>query len=154
MKNKRIQDAVELFGSGFSCSQAVFAAYSESLGLEKTQALKIAQPFGGGIAQRGELCGAVAGAFLVIGLKHGRTHPDDNAAKETTYELMREFIRRFQQVHGKIVCKELLGFDLSTPQGHDQAVEKGLFENFCPNLVETASRILEELLDWTLTPHN
>ena len=145
--NERIQDAVELFRSGFSCSQAVLAAYSESLDLKRELALKIAQPFGGGIAQRGELCGAVAGAFLVIGLKHGRTRPDDDAAKQTTYGLMREFIRRFQTVHGTIICRELLGYDLSTPEGHDQAAEQGLFDSLCPELVKTAASILEELLE-------
>lgn len=146
MMKERRQEAEELFRSGFSCSQAVFAAYSDSFGLEKNLALKIAQPFGGGIAQRGELCGAVAGAFLAIGLKHGRTQPDDSEAKETTYRLMHEFIRRFHSIHGTIVCKELLGFDLSTPEGHDQAAESGRFENFCPGLVRTSAAILEELL--------
>jgi C_GCAxxG_C_C family probable redox protein len=144
--HERIQDAVGLFRSGFSCSQAVFAAYSEAFGLERELALKIAQPLGGGIAQRGEICGAVSGALLVIGLKHGRTRPDDTAAKETTYRLIHEFIQRFQGAQGTIVCKELLGFDLSTPEGHDQAAEKGLFEDLCPELVRTAASILEELL--------
>ncbi len=144
--NERIHDSVKLFRSGFSCSQAVFSAFSESLGLKKELALKIAQPFGGGIAQRGETCGAAAGAFLVIGLKYGRTRPDDTVAKETTYELMHEFIRRFQTAHGSIVCKELLGHDLSTPEGHDQAAEDGLFESLCPELVKSAATLLEELL--------
>ncbi|NOR14823.1 MAG: hypothetical protein GQ544_03880 [Candidatus Aminicenantes bacterium] len=144
--NDRIQESVEFFRSGFSCSQAVFAAFSESLGLKKELALKIAQPFGGGIAQRGETCGAVAGAYLVIGLKYGRTRPDDSAAKEKTYELVHEFIRRFQATHGSIVCKELLGHDLSTPEGHDRAAEAGLFDSLCPNLVKSAATLLEELL--------
>jgi C_GCAxxG_C_C family probable redox protein len=81
--------AAELYASGFSCSQAVFAAFSEALGLEPMNALKIAQPFGGGIAGTGSTCGAVTGALLVIGLKHGRVRPEDLAAKEKTYALVR-----------------------------------------------------------------
>ena len=71
--DSRIKTAVDRFHEGFSCSQAIFSAFAEKFGLELDTALKISQPFGGGIAQRGETCGAVAGAFLTIGLKFGRT---------------------------------------------------------------------------------
>jgi C_GCAxxG_C_C family probable redox protein len=140
------QRAAESFESGFSCSQAVFAAFSEALGLERTTALKIAQPFGGGIAGTGSTCGAVTGALLVIGLKHGRSRPEDAAAKEKTYALVLEFIKRFRKRHGSIVCRELLGVDLSTPEGHEEARRRGLFSGRCLLFVSQAAEILEEIL--------
>ena len=142
----KIQNAVECFKEGFSCSQAVLSAFSEPLGLDRDIALKISQSFGGGMAHMGETCGAVTGAFMVIGLKHGRTCADDDLAKEKTYELVQEFVRRFNTKHGSIVCKELLGYDISKNDEVKEAQEKGLFDEFCPNLVQSAAEILEDLL--------
>jgi C_GCAxxG_C_C family probable redox protein len=140
------QSAVQSFREGFSCSQAVVAAFSDSFGLEKTVALKISQALGGGLARMGLTCGAVTGALLVIGLKYGRTRPDDDAAKEKTYALAHEFIARFRARYGTIVCRELIGSDLSTQKGHNEAQARGVFESICPNLVGIAAEILEQIL--------
>lgn len=142
----RPQDAAQDFRQGFSCSQAVLAGVSEPLGLDRERALKISQAFGGGMARMGLTCGAVTGAMLAIGLKYGRTRPDDEEAKEKTYRLVHDFIRRFQDRHGSIVCRELIGVDLSTPQGHKLGEERGVFENLCPRLVADAVEILEQIL--------
>jgi len=142
----RAQFAAAEFKRGFSCSQAVFSAVSEVLGLDRQKALQIAQPFGGGIAQMGLTCGAITGAFLAIGLKYGRTRPEDEDAKKKTYGLVRDFIREFKARHGSIVCRELIGVDLSTPEGHKQAVERGVFETLCAHYVRDAVEILERLL--------
>ena len=64
----RIQKAVDLFESGQSCSNAVFAAYSDLLGVEETTACQIASGFGGGIGGREELCGADSGMVLCGGI--------------------------------------------------------------------------------------
>ena len=143
---KSAKAAVEIFESGFSCSQAVFAAFSEALGLERTMALKISQPFGGGIAGTGSTCGALTGALLVIGLRHGRCRPEDLASKEKTYELVREFIKRFEERHGSTICRELIGVDLSTPEGHQEARRRGLFAERCSLFVSSAAEILETIL--------
>jgi C_GCAxxG_C_C family probable redox protein len=124
----------------------VLAAVSEPLGLERETALKISQAFGGGMARMGLTCGAVTGAMLAIGLKHGRTRPEDEGAKEKTYSLVHDFVRQFRERHGSIVCRELLGVDLSTPQGHQRGVERGVFESLCPRLVADAVEILEGIL--------
>jgi len=142
----RAQLAAAEFKQGFSCSQAVFSAFGEALGLDRQKALKIAQPFGGGIAQMGLTCGAVTGALLAIGLKYGRTRPEDKDAKEKTYGLVHDLIREFKARHGSIVCRELIGVDLGTPEGHSQAVDRGVFENFCPKYVRDAVEILEKIL--------
>ncbi|MGD8539669.1 MAG: C-GCAxxG-C-C family protein [Candidatus Aminicenantes bacterium] len=142
----KTQNAINCFKEGFSCSQAILSAFCEPLGLDRTTALKIAQSFGGGMAQMGDTCGAVTGAFMAIGLKHGRTRADDDRAKEKTYELVRDFVQRFRAVHGSIVCKELLGYDLSKEEEMREAQEKKLFDDFCPKLVQTAAAILEDLL--------
>lgn len=145
-KMNRVESAVSCFKEGFSCSQAVFSAYSQLFGLNREISLKLAQAFGGGMAQMGETCGAVTGAFLLIGLKHGRTRAEDEKAKEKTYELVRRFVAAFKRLHGSIRCKELLGYDISTPEGMKKAKENKLFETICPKFVQTAAEIIEEIL--------
>jgi C_GCAxxG_C_C family probable redox protein len=142
----RPQDAERYFRQGFSCSQAVLAAVSKPLGLDTDRALKLAQAFGGGMARMGLTCGAVTGAMLAIGLKYGRTRPEDEEAREKTYGLVHEFIRRFRDRHGSIVCRELIGVDLSSAQGHKQGEERGVFQDLCPKFVSDAVEILEEIL--------
>ncbi len=139
-------EAVRSFQQGFSCSQAVVASLCEPLGLERETAFKISQAFGGGMARMGLTCGAVAGALMVIGLKYGRTRPEDEESKEKTYRLVHEFYRRFRELHGSTVCRELLGIDLSRPEGHKQAEESGVFTRLCPKFVADAVSILEQIL--------
>lgn len=143
---KRTDNAVSCFNEGFSCSQAVLSSYSDLFNLNRNTALKISQPFGGGIAHQGGICGAVSGAFLVIGLKYGRIEAEDLEAREKTYEKVLEFIDRFKGVNGSTICKELLGYDMSTPEGFQQAEEAGLFETLCPKLIQSSMEILEKIL--------
>ncbi len=142
----RTEDALSLFRQGFSCSQAVAAAFAVELGLDRDTALRVSQPFGGGIARRGDWCGAITGAFLAIGLKHGRTRAEDAVARDRTYALVQEFIRRFTDRHGHLRCKDLLGCDIGTPEGQKKAEEMNLHKTRCEDYVRDAVAILEEIL--------
>lgn len=141
-----VERAVSAFREGFSCSQAVFSAYAPGLGLDRETALRISTGFGAGIARMGKTCGAVSGAIMVIGLKHGRSRADDSEARDRTYALADEFARRFESRNGSLACRELLGCDIGTEEGMGRAVKEGLFEDLCPELVRSAAEILEEIL--------
>jgi len=138
--------AVSMFKEGHSCSQSIFAAFAPQLGLDEKTALKIACPFGGGMARMGDTCGAVTGAFMVIGLKHGRVDPEDEAAKEKTYALINRFVERFKSRNTHIACRDLLGYNIGNPKEHEIIEEKGLFDTLCPRLVQDATEILDELI--------
>lgn len=142
----RPETALCLFRQGFSCSQALAAAFAAELGLDREVALRLAQPFGGGIARRADWCGAVTGAFLVIGLKHGRDRAEDTAARDRTYALVNEFIARFAARHGELKCRDLLGCDIGTPEGQKRAEELKLHQTKCEGYVRDAAAFLEELL--------
>ena len=142
----KINHANNGFLTGFNCAQAVFFSFCEELGLEKEYALKISSSFGGGMAHLNETCGAVTGAFMVLGLKYGRTKVEDAAAKEKNYSLVQEFAKRFKDTHGSIRCTELIGFDLSTEEGLKKATEEKRFRTHCPGYVEDAARIVVDLL--------
>ena len=142
----KIDDAVACFNEGFTCGQAVLSAFGEELGLDRELALKIACPFGGGMACMGQTCGAVTGAFMVIGLKHGRTMVEDRTSKEKTYQLTQKFREAFDARNGSIVCRDLLGVDISTPDGMAVAKDKELFKKRCPKFVKDAAEIIHDLL--------
>jgi C_GCAxxG_C_C family probable redox protein len=142
----KVENAVSLFRGGLSCSQAILSTYGETFGLDKKTAIKIAGAFGGGMAHMGETCGAVTGAFMVIGLRFGMNKPGDSEAKQKTYDVTMEFVKRFRDRRKSILCRELLGCEIGTPDGMQQATDKGLFTNLCPELVRDAAKILEELL--------
>ena len=143
INQSRVNDAVACFESGFNCSQAVFCTYCDEFGVDKDTALKIACGLGAGMGRLQETCGAVSGAYLLIGLKHGRGLSDDNSRKEKTYSLVREFAKRFEERNGTTSCRELLGIDLMTAE--KQAASERV-KAVCPKAVRDAAEIIEELL--------
>lgn len=140
----KVQEAVESFGKLHNCCQAVFSTYCEQFGLEKELALKIACGFAAGMGRQGETCGAVTGAYMLIGLKHGKVIQDDNQAKEKTYELVQEFSRKFKERNKFTACKELLGAE---PLTGDRTVLAEKYKVLCPIMVKDAAEIIEELLE-------
>ena len=143
----RVERAVSCFKEGFSCSQAILSSYGEQFGLNREIALKVSGTFGGGMARMGETCGAVTGAFMAIGLKYGNARVEDKQAKERAYSLVREFVDRFKSRNGSIVCRELLGYDISTPEGMKLVKEKKLTTTLCPKFVQDAAEIIEQILE-------
>jgi C_GCAxxG_C_C family probable redox protein len=137
-------NAVDVFNQSFNCSQSVFSTFAVQFGLDKETALKIASPFGAGIARRGEICGAVSGALLVLGLVRGSDKP---AGNDEIYRLAQEFMRRFEQKNGSVLCRDLIDCDISTPEGWQKARETGQFTTVCPAVVREAAEIVQTLLN-------
>jgi len=150
MKKKRTpgraKAAAGKFAGGYRCSEAILAAYGGKAGLSPDQAMKIGCALGGGLGGCGDVCGAVMGAIIVLGLKHGRTDKSDSARRLKTDRQVQAFLEKFRAKHKHIRCNDLIGFDRSTPEGHDIAAAAGVFKKLCPKYVEGAALILEELL--------
>jgi C_GCAxxG_C_C family probable redox protein len=138
------EDAANLFNDGFNCAQSVLAAFSSNHGLDKEKALRLAGSFGGGMARMGETCGAVTGALMVLGLRHGMTQKEDPQAKENNYQEVLKFVDEFKARYGSIRCGDLLGCEISTSAGRQKASDQKLFSTLCPKLVATAVEILEK----------
>ena len=147
MKTKS-QVAVEKFLSGYNCAQAVLYAYGPDLGLDGETALKVATGLGGGMGRRGEVCGAVTGGILALGLKHGRGNQADKSVAEQAYQRTRELMAEFERVHGSCTCRTLLcGCDLQTPEGQRRFKEEDLHRKVCVKCVQTVGEILAGMLD-------
>jgi C_GCAxxG_C_C family probable redox protein len=138
-------EAKGIYKEGFSCSMAVLGAYCEQFGLDKKQAYKVSSGFGGGM-HLDQTCGAVTGAIMVIGLKYGRTRADDVEAKMKTAKMTNEFAKKFKARHGSISCTDLIGCNISTLEGFEEAKKKDLFKQVCPKYVISAAEILDEML--------
>jgi C_GCAxxG_C_C family probable redox protein len=145
LMESRIEDAMDRFKRGFNCAQAVFSAYAPSAGVGEEVALKISTGFGAGMGRQQEVCGAVTGAFMVLGSKRGMTDTADTAGKETTYAQVREFTQRFCRLHGSISCRELLGCDINTEEGKRIYSERRLSALVCLPCVQDACKIIEEI---------
>jgi C_GCAxxG_C_C family probable redox protein len=142
----RTERGLILFQNGFNCSQAVLASFTQDLELPEEKALMIASGFGAGMGRMSRTCGAVTGAFMALGLKAGFFSGETKGAKEVIYRLIREFGDAFAAIHGSLECRELLGFDISTPDGYKEAADSGIFRDACPRFVESAIEITEKLL--------
>ncbi len=138
--------ALTYFSNGFSCSQAVLVSHCEELGLDTEKALKVASAFGGGMGHIGETCGAVTGAFMLIGLKYGKYTKEDTEAKEKTYSLVKRYTSEFKKQHGSVKCKELIPYDISINEELEKAREAHVFTTICPKLVESSVKIVEKIL--------
>jgi C_GCAxxG_C_C family probable redox protein len=144
--SEKIEAAEACFREGFTCSQAVLSVWGGQFGLDRQKALRLASAFGGGMAGLGEVCGAVTGGLMVIGLTHGQTEARDKETKAKNYALVRDFTSRFRARHGSLLCRELIGCDLTTAAGMEAARERGIFAEKCPRFVRSAAEILEEIL--------
>lgn len=137
------EKAVKYFSSNFNCSQSVFTTFAIEQGIDEKFALRLGTNFGGG-ERKGELCGAVAGALMVLGLRCGHCDSEDTEGKSKAYRISEEYMNRFIAKNGSVVCRELLGYDLTKDE--DIIREKNLFNTVCPEMVRTATEILDEMI--------
>lgn len=138
------EKALTYFNEEFHCSQAVFAAFADELGITEEQALKIAHCFNGGM-RKGAICGTCAGALMVLGMKYGQTDKDDSESEVKADEKAVEFLERFKKKNGSYICDELLGCDISTVAGIQYAEEHNCFTKVCPRMIASAVRFLEDM---------
>jgi C_GCAxxG_C_C family probable redox protein len=124
----------------------VLAAFAQDHGLSEDLALRISTGFGSGMGRLCEVCGALTGAFMVLGLRHGKVLTDGTKYgpnTETTYRLVAELARDFTTRNGSILCRELIGHDLGVPEERDRARQLGLFTTICAKCIRDAVELLE-----------
>lgn len=139
------EKAVEYYGNNFNCSQAVFTTFATEMGIDEKLALRLGTNFGGG-ERKGELCGAVAGALMALGLMCGHCDSEDLESKKKAYGISEEFMNRFIAKKGTVVCRELLGYDLTREEDMEIIKRENLFRTVCPEMVRCASEILDEMI--------
>jgi C_GCAxxG_C_C family probable redox protein len=138
------ENAIHYFSNGFNCSQAVLASFGQEYGLSEDDCLRLACAFGGGMARRQMTCGAVTGAFMVLGMKFGRAKNDDISKKAETYEKANEFIEEFIKRNKSVNCRELLrGLNMNDPEDQKLIEAQQLFQTVCVKYVRDAVEIAQ-----------
>jgi C_GCAxxG_C_C family probable redox protein len=109
-------------------------------------ALKISCGLGGGMGRNQEVCGAVTGGILVVGLRHGRGVNDEQSVTVSTYQKTREFMSLFAERNGSYICRELLDdCDLTTEAGQQEFKDQDMKNRICKVCVQSAVEILEQI---------
>jgi C_GCAxxG_C_C family probable redox protein len=140
------KEAQDKFEHQFNCAQSVFAPFAKRLGMDVDLAMKLATPFGGGMGHAGQVCGAVSGGLLAIGLVKGIS-VYDKEKKDACYALAQVFQERFIDLHGDVTCPGLLGLDIGDPEQLQQVRDENLFHSLCPVFVRDAAQLVGELLE-------
>jgi C_GCAxxG_C_C family probable redox protein len=139
----KAQSAIDKFVEGYNCAQSIMFAFCDECGLSQDAALKVACGFGAGMGRKQEVCGAVAGGVMVLGLRHGRGTADGRSVTEALYPTTREFMDAFAVRNGSYLCRDLLsGCDLTSEEGQRHFKEHGLFEKVCKPCVRSAAELL------------
>ncbi len=95
------------FSSGYHCAQSAFLAFAPACDLEQEEAARIAASFGGGVGGMGEICGALNGACIALGILKGDFAPGDLEAKEAHYARVQRIAERFKEVNGSMYCRDI-----------------------------------------------
>ncbi|MCI7803565.1 MAG: C-GCAxxG-C-C family protein [Oscillospiraceae bacterium] len=144
---KKSEKAVELFKNGYNCSQAVFGAFAEELGMDFETAVMLSSSFGGGMGRMREVCGAVSGMFMAAGVKYGYSDPKDTEAKKEHYKRIQELAEKFRERNRYIVCRQLLGLEGSdSSYVPSERTAEYYKKRPCAELVRDAAEIFEEYL--------
>lgn len=144
---KTIEKAIKLYNEEYNCPQAVLCTYADKLGLDQETALKIASPFGGGIARNGKICGAITGGLMVIGLKNWNDGSNKEDSKAEVYKISNQFMDEIKKRNGTLDCERLLGINVSTAEGRGLVKEKNLNVKVCHKVISDVVETLDQIID-------
>jgi len=146
-KNALSEKAAKNFSEGYNCAQSVLLTMFEYWNGKSELVPKIATGFGGGIGRCGSVCGALTGGVMALGIRCGTNEPVLEKRLKA-YESARKLYKHFEKQHGTVLCRELIGYDLSNPKELEKARKSKVFEEKCANYIET---VVEALLEITKT---
>ena len=143
----RREMAIDNFRKGYNCSQSIVLAFQDMLPIDREPAMKMASSFGGGMGRLREVCGSVSGIFMIAGLLYGYDGPETGQVKAEHYAVIQELARRFEEKHGTIICREMLGLSVR----HDSPVPEARTKEYykrrpCTEIIGDAAEILEQLI--------
>jgi len=139
--------AIANFKSGYNCSQSIVLAFKDILPEDENTLSRLASSFRGGMGRLREVCGSVSGMFMVAGLLYGYGGPEQGKVKADHYARIQELAHRFEEKHGSIVCREILGLtvrhDAPVPEARTDAYYK---KRPCTEIIGDAAEILEQYI--------
>ena len=145
----RREAAMANFKKGYNCSQAITLAFADLVPIDENILLKMASSFGGGMGRLREVCGSVSGMFMIAGLLYGYDGPETGEAKAEHYARIQELAKRFEEKHGTIICREMLGLSVRNDLPVPEARTKEYYQKRpCAEIVGDAAEILEQFISF------
>ena len=138
--------AIQSFRSGMNCAQSVVTAYADRLNFDPDLAASLSCGFGGGMGRLQQTCGALTGAFMVLGIHNSRLFSDRVELKNRTYTQVREINEKFAQSQGATDCRSLLGCDLQTDEGMQYHKDTQQSKTICEKCIAASIEILDEIV--------
>ncbi len=143
----RKQAAMRYFLEGYNCAQSVVLAFKDLVDMDEDTLLKVACSFGGGMGRLREVCGSVSGMFIIAGLLYGYSGPETGDVKKEHYARIQQLAHSFEEKHGSIVCRELLGLNVKHDVPEPEARTKEYYvKRPCRTIIGDAVEILEDFL--------
>jgi C_GCAxxG_C_C family probable redox protein len=144
--NKAKAIALEHFTERFNCAESVLLGVTKACGLQCECVPRVATGFGGGVGGCGEICGALTGAIMALGLKFGRESAEDVEAKTALAAKVCKLMDGFTEKFGTTHCLELTECLMRTPEGREKAKELDLHGGLCRKFVEFAANEASRLI--------
>lgn len=145
---KRKDLAIENFKKGYNCSQSVVLAFSDLVDIDEKSLLKLSSSFGGGMGRLREVCGALSGCFIILGLLYGYENPETGDVKAKLYSRIQELGLRFEKDNNTMICRELLNLKEKHSDSKPAQRTSDFYKNRpCEKLIGYATEILEEYVD-------
>lgn len=140
------EKTAELFESGYNCAQSVFTAFCDQTGLEPRDALRLSSSFGGGMGRLREVCGALTGALMALGMLRGYDCADCSREKAVHYLRVQRLAGRFREEYGSLLCRDLLGEEAGTGYIPEERTPEYYQKRRCAEYVKRAAQLLDEML--------
>ncbi len=137
--------AQELFSSGFFCAESVFKSVALENGLDSAMLTAISTGFCGGMSRHAEMCGAVTGGIMGLGLVFGRNTVEDST--QICYAAVTEFFKAFKDLHGSLNCKDLIGYDLGVAEELEKFRNENPGYEKCARFSMDAASMVQEIID-------
>ncbi|MDI6814859.1 MAG: C-GCAxxG-C-C family protein [Dehalococcoidales bacterium] len=156
------KEVIDRYAAYSGCPQAVLGALQDEFGIGNKESFKAATALAGGIAQRGETCGAIIGALSALGLVMGRERLENTEAFRSMMEPSREICDRFREELKKrfgfkgelesTLCKDIQqkifgkSFKMWTKEGLQEFLDAGGRSKTagCPVVCEIAAQLAAE----------
>ena len=114
-KCSQIQEAAMWnFYHGLNCCESVYEAFFTAGILTPEQlpyeTCALCAGFGGGMGMSGNSCGALSGAILAVGARHGRRDPKGmkpDGLYDLEYRRYNNLVHEFSQRMGSPICREI-----------------------------------------------
>lgn len=149
MQTSRVSVCIDRFRNGSNCAQSVLSAYADVLGCDEKSAHRMGTGLGGGFGLKQYVCGAVNGGALVLSAIYGNEGKDDIENKEVAMQKVQQYMNDVEKEFSTCQCGEIIGVDISTPEGIQHARETGLFGTVCVSVIKKVCALLEEELEKT-----